>query len=189
MIFEVNSLSIYIADKIKVINENLGKGLQNKDVETLEMIKTPIDQLHNHVRESIQASLREPITELIRKLKRDEPLSGEDIRVIEKWIIGDAQHYTEIENNFQDWLKECERLGNLLAGYSNPDLNQDETQLFKLNAFLTDLEFTVNDVMRYIESVNRIKRFRESLGTGSIGKEEKKWLVDLIEKQLVSPDF
>ena len=187
--FEVNSLSIYVADKIKIINENLRKGLQSKDVETLETIKNPIEKLHDHIRESIQASLREPVTELIRKLKRDEPLSGEDIRVIEKWIVGDAQHYTEIENNFQDWVKECERLGNLLAEYANPDLNQDETQLFKLNAFLTDLEYTVKDVIRYIDSVNRIKRFRESLGTGNISTEEKKWLVDLIEKQLVSPDF
>jgi hypothetical protein len=189
VMFEVNSLSIYIADKIKIINENLKKGLQNKDVETLELIKNPIEQLHTHIRDSIQASLREPITNLIRKLKKNEPLSGEDIRAIEKWIIGDAQHYTEIENNFQDWIKECERLGNLLAGYANPDLNQDETQLFKLNAFLTDLEFTIDDVMRYIESVNRINRFRESLGSGNIGEDEKKWLVDLIEKQLVSSDF
>ena len=187
--FEVNSLSIYIADKIKIINQNLEKGLQNKDVESLELVKSPIESLHNHIRESIQASLREPITELVRKLKRDDPLSGEDIRAIEKWVIGDAEHYTEIENNFQDWVKECERLGNLIAEHGNPDINQDETQLFKLNAFLTDLEFTVKDVMRYIESVNRIKRFRESLGTGNIGPEEKKWLVDLIERQMVSSDF
>lgn len=189
MLFEVNSLSIYIADKIKIVNENLAKGLQNKDVELLELIKTPIEQLHNHIRESIQASLRGPITELIRKLKRDEPLSAEDIRAIEKWVIGDAEHYTEIENNFQDWVKECERLGNLLAVYANPDINQDETDLFKLNAFLTDLEFTIKDVMRYIESINRIKRFKESLGTGNIGTEEKKWLVELIERQLVASDF
>ena len=187
--FEVNSLSIYIADKIKIINGNLEKGLQNKDVESLELIKTPIEELHDHIRESIQASLRGPITELIRKLKRDEPLSGEDIRAIEKWVIGDAEHYTEIENNFQDWIKECERLSNLLAGYDNPDLNQDESQLFKLNAFLTDLEFTIDDVIRYIDSVDRIKRFRESIGTGNISPEEKKWLVELIEQQLVSTDF
>lgn len=185
----MNSLSIYVADKIKIINENLQKGLQRKDVETLELIKTPIEQLHHHIRESIQASLRIPITELIRKLKKNEPLSGEDIRAVEKWLIGDAQHYVEIENNFQDWVKECERLGNLLAGYANPDLNQDETQLFKLNAFLTDLEFTLKNVMRYIESVNRIDRFRESLGSGKIDQKEKKWLIDLIERQLASPEF
>lgn len=183
------SLSIYISDKIKILNDQLEKGLTNIDIDALEAAKLPLEQLHSHIRESIQASLREPASNLVRKLKRDEELSYDDIKTIERWLVGDAEYYTEIENNFQDWVNECKRLNNLLAGYTSPGFQEDEIKLFKLNAFLTDLEFTLRDVIRYAESLNRVKRFQSSIGSGRIEKDEKKWLADLIERQLAFEDF
>ena len=182
-------MSLYISDKIKIIKDNLEKGLESKDVDSLEAIRNPVEDLHNHIRESVQGSLRVPINELLRKLKKGEDLSGEDIRTIEKWMVGDAEHYVEIENNFNDWLKECKRIGNILTQYENPKINLDETQMFKLNTFLTDLEYTVVDVMRYIESMNRKKRFMDSIGTGKISEKDRKWLIEIIKRQLASPDI
>ena len=112
-------MSMYVADKIKMINEKLTRGLEGSDVETLEAVKDPLTALRNHVRETLQANLRESITDIIRKLKRDEPISVGDLKIIEKWLVGDAQYYTEIENNFQDWKGECKRLANILDSYSS----------------------------------------------------------------------
>lgn len=182
-------MSVYIADKVKMLNENLEKGLRNKDSDALEEAKVPLRQLQDHIRESIQASMRESATELIKKLKRGKDLTGEDLRILEKWVVGDAEYYTEIENNFKEWVNECERLNNLLASYNSPDFKENESELFKLNAFLTDLEFTLSDVIRYIESSNRVKRFRDQATSGRIDDEDKKWLADLIGRQLYSEEF
>jgi len=61
--------------------------------------------------------------------------------------------------------------------------------MFKLNALLTDLEFTLHDVIRYVYSLNRVKSFRESTSSGDISKEDKKALAELIERQLHSEEF
>jgi len=185
----VNSLSLYISDKIKMINDNLGKGIDNLDLESLEAVKVPLKQLRSHLRESLQGNLREPVQELVKKLKRNETLTGEDLQTIEKWLVGDAEYYTEIENNFQDWISECKRLITVLSGYSSEGYAEDEISIFKLNAFLTDLEFTLSDVIRYVYSSNRIKRFKDSVSQGNINSEDKKALADLIKRQLDSPEF
>jgi len=115
-----------------MINDKLERGLSGLDLEALEATKDPLTDLRNHIRESLQANLREPISDIIRKLKRDEPISVEDLKTIEKWLVGDAQYYTEIENNFQDWKNECKRLITILNNYSSPDYVED-TRLQCLN--------------------------------------------------------
>jgi len=182
-------MSVYIADKIKILNENLERGLKNKDIEALEEAEIPLRQLQDHVRESIQAGLRESAEHLYKKLKRGEDLTPDDMNTLEKWVVGEAEYYVEIENNYNDWINECERLRNILTAYTSPGMNEDEIQLFKLNAFLTDLQFTLRDVKRYSESANRVKRFRENAMSGNIDNNDKKRLADLIGKQLVSEEF
>ena len=73
-----------------MINDNLIKGLDSKDIESLESVKIPLDQLSNHVRESIQGNLRESVEILIKKLKKNDEITGTDLQIIEKWIVGDA---------------------------------------------------------------------------------------------------
>jgi hypothetical protein len=185
----VTYLSLYIADKIKMINNDLLKGLDNKDLESLEAVKVPMNQLFDHIRESIQGHMRENIKELIKKLRKDKQITGEDLRTIQKWMVGDAEYYTKIETNFQDWVKECKRLSNILAGYTSEKSVEDESSLFTLNALLVDLRFTLEDVIRYVDFSNRVKQFMDSINSGKISKEDKKILADLIEQQLYSEEF
>ena len=182
-------MNMYVADKIKIINDNLVKGLDGSDLEALEAVRDPLTALRNHVRESLQANLREPITDIIKKLEKDEPILVEDLRIIEKWLVGDAQYYTEIENNFQDWKNECHRISKILNNYASSEQVEDETTMFRLNALLTDLEFTLNDVIRYVYSLDRVKSFGQSSSSGEISREEKKALAKLMERQLYSSDF
>lgn len=182
-------MSLYIADKIRMINDNLIKGLESKDLEVLEGVKNPLEQLSNHIRESLQGNMREPIKILIKKLKKNDEITGDDLKIIEKWMIGDAKYYTQIENNFQDWINECKRLNVLLKNYGSETFVEDEISLFTLNALLIDLRFTLADVIRYVNFSDRIKRFMDSASRGNMNKDDKKILADLIERQLYSEDF
>jgi len=182
-------MSVYIADKINMLNEKLLTGLKNKDIDSLTEAEVPLRQLQDHIRESIQASLRQSAEELYKKLKRGQDLTAEELRTMEKWVVGDAEYYVEIENNYNDWINECERLRNIIKVYSSPDYKEDETQLFKLNALLTDLKHTLTDVKRYTEYANRVKRFKQNASLGTVDKDDKKFLADLIGRQLVSEEF
>ena len=182
-------MSLYIADKIKIINNDLLKGLDNNNLESLESAKVPLNQLSDHIREAIQGHLRENIKEIIKKLRKDKDISGEDLKTIEKWMIGDAEYYTKIENNFKEWVNECKRLCNTLAGYTSEKSSEDVTSLFTLNALLIDLRFTLEDVIRYLDFSNRVNQFMDSINSGTINKEDKKILADLIEQQLYSEEF
>ena len=185
----MGTLSLYITDKIRMINDNLIKGLDSKNIESLESVKVPLDQLSNHVRESIQGNLRESVEILIKKLKKNDEITGTDLQIIEKWIVGDAKYYIEIENNFQDWVNECKRLNDLLKKYGSESFVEDETSLFRLNALLVDLRYTLADVIRYLNFSNRVKNFMDSASKGMADKEDKKILADLIERQLYSEEF
>ena len=118
-------MSVYIADKINMLNEKLLIGLKNKDIDALEEAEIPLRQLQDHIRESIQASLRQSAEELYKKLKKGQDLTAEELRALEKWLVGDAEYYVEIENNYKDWINECERLRNILKVYSSPDYKED----------------------------------------------------------------
>ena len=115
-----------IHDKVRMLTDELSKSLISLDADELETASIPIVELREDVREAIQENLRGTAEQIITKLKKDENLSYEDISYIEKWIVGDAEYYTEIENNFNDWVQECKRLQSLLNGYTNPGIEKEE---------------------------------------------------------------
>jgi hypothetical protein len=122
-------------------------------------------------------------------LNRDEDLTPDDIRVIEKWVIGDADYYSKIENNLIDWIGECKRLCAILSSYTYNESEQNTIKLFELGAILTDLKYTLSDIIRYADAINRVDRFRSSIGAGTLNQETKKWLAELMGQQLVSDEF
>lgn len=178
-----------ISSGIKRLIDELGVGLRSLDGDALQTASLPLTDLRNELREVIQEKLREPTKDIMKKLKRDKDLSPGDLHLIEKWIVGDAEYYTEMENNFNEWVEECKRLRTSLEYYTSSSLEKDEVNLFKLNALITDLKFTLDDVIRYVEAKERIRRFRESIGTGTLDRETKKWLADMIKRQLASGEF
>lgn len=178
-----------ISDNVELLKSQLETSLRSLNTDQLESASLPIGDLRNVLRETIQEKLRDPIEDIVRKLKRDENLLPDDIQKIEKWLIGDAEYYTEIENNFNDWVGECKRLQNLLGLYTHSDIENDEIKLFKLNALITDLKYTLDNVIRYVGAKDRVKRFRGSIAAGTLDKDSKKWLADMITRQLAFAEF
>ena len=178
-----------ISDKIKNLRNELEKGLRSLDADLLETASLPLTGLQNELRETIQENMREKAKDVISKLKWNKTLDIDDMKIIERWIVGDAEFYTEIENNFNDWVEECKRLHHMLSIYENASIENDEIKMFKLNALLTDLKYTLEDVKRYVNSKNRIKNFKQSMNTGQIDKETKKWLAGMIKEQLDSQEY
>ena len=96
---------------------------------------------------------------------------------------------TKIENNLIDWVEECKRLCNVLNNFTSEETEKDENKLLALGGLLTDLKFTLSDIIRYSNAMNRVDRFKSSIATGTPDTETKKWLADMIERQLASDEF
>lgn len=174
-----------ISESLRLLTTELGRSLNSLNAEDLEKASLPLNQLIEDVRETIQDTLSEPAKQIINKLRKDQQLTYEETKMIEKWIIGDADYYSRIENNFDDWVQECRRLHSLLSTHTLSSVEK----LLNLNALLVDLKNTLNDVVRYVEARDRVKMFQSSIGTGSLSREVKNSLAEMIEQQLYSYDF
>jgi hypothetical protein len=179
-----------ISERVKTLVTQIDDSLKSYNKETIETAGAPLTDLRDDLREAIQDHLREPVQLLIKKLQKNEHLSPDDINLIEKWVVGDAEYYTKIENNLLDWIAECKRLCNIIgSSYTTKEIEENDTKLFELGAYLTDLKSTLDDVIRFDDALNRVDRFNDTIGRGIIDTATRKWLAEVMERQLASEEF
>ena len=137
------------------------KSRENLSLEDFENLKVVLRKKRTETRERIQEANADPIAEIIYRLKSNEPLREDDIRILRLWIVGDADSYLREENNFQDWLTELERLEGILKGYEDRDLSPDE--LFRLQGILEDTMRVSDDIENFVRKKQRIEQFEASM--------------------------
>lgn len=137
------------------------------------------------VREEAQSKTSSEIVAIIRKLQAHEHIEGDEVALIRAWFVGKAAAYTEMENNFEDWVAEFERLSDVLAGYEGHESSPQE--LLELHGILEDAMRVSYDIANYLEKRDRIARF-ESAIAGGLGKDEREFLARVLREKLESPD-
>ncbi len=177
------------SNRVKGMVDELDKVLVSYNAELVEEATAPLSDVLDDIRELIQQNLAGAAQRVIRKLRSNQDLSYDDLRTIQKWIVGDAEYYAKMENNMMDWVGECRRLCHVLSDFSYENIEQDDARLFTLAALLTDLKHTLYDVARYSEAMNRADRFKETIGRGQIDQQTRRWLADLMERQLYSSEY
>jgi len=137
------------------------------------------------VREKLQEATFKEIKAVITKLEDNKPLISQDLDSIKLWIVGDAESYTKMENNYQDWLNEFDRLGSVLKDFENRQLSPGD--LFKLQGILEDAVRVSADIGNYLEKKERIQRFQEA--TRDPASLDKELLVKMLRSKLISKDM
>ena len=140
----------------------------------------------NLVREEAQEKTKEEIKKIIAKLRSGTDIAKEERALIKAWIVGDAIGYTKMENNFQDWIDEYERLENAVADYENKECSPEE--LFKLHGILEDANRVTYDIAHFLENQDRIKKF-ETAVAGGLEDREREFLARTLLSKLGSPDY
>lgn len=138
----------------------------------------------NTVREEMQKETAPKIKEIINKLKSDEPISTEEINLIKIWIVGDAEGYTKMENNLQDWITEYERLEKSLANYEKKDCSSED--LLKLLGILEDAIRVGYDIANFLEKKDRINKFESAVADG-LERNGRDFLAKILFGKLQSP--
>lgn len=147
---------------------------------------TLINDTKNMVREDAQSKTAKEIRNIIDKLKSSKPIADYEVSLIKAWIIGDAIAYTKMENNFQDWVDEYERLEHSLIEYENKDCSPEE--LFKLHGILEDASRVSYDIAYFLENQDRIKKFEKAV-TGNLNEKGKEFLARTLLRKLESPEY
>jgi hypothetical protein len=141
---------------------------------------------NNTVREEIQKRTSSEIKKIINNLQSGSPLTTEEIALIKAWVVGDATAYTRMENDFQDWLSEYERLEKSLAAYEDKDCSPEE--LLMLHGILEDAIRVSYDILNFLEKKERIKKFESAVADG-LNEDERDILVKILINKLESPEY
>lgn len=147
---------------------------------------TALSDAKNIVREEAQKRTSDDIRKIIKKLRSDERLSSEEITLIKAWITGDATGYTKMENNFQDWLSEYERLRRSLSDYEKKACSPED--LLMLHGILEDAIRITYDIAIFLEKKDRIKKF-ESVVADGLDQDERQMLVKVLTRKLDSTNY
>ncbi len=170
---------------LKEVLVKLEKALSGMTYEDFFRLSWSLGDLKDSIRETLQKETKSKIESIISKLKNNQNLTSEELKFVEMWVVGDASYYVDAENNFSDWLKEFERLKQLIAGFDRENLTKEET--LKLYGIIQDMTMLVPLISNFIEKKERVKMFKTT--TEVLDPLERKTLLGILETKLKSPDF
>jgi hypothetical protein len=153
-----------IEGTIDELCSNLVKMIKDMDSGSYVARPLPLERLKNWSRESYQEIFREPALLIIRKLKMDEPLTEDEAKLIEEWMVGDIELYKVMEVHYDEWRNEVTELSERLRQCDHPGVGGDPKSLLNIMAVLIDLEHVLRDIDHYRYALDRIGRFRSFVG-------------------------
>ncbi|MBW1992485.1 MAG: hypothetical protein JRI59_10330 [Deltaproteobacteria bacterium] len=101
---------------------------------------------------------------------------------VRAWMVGDAESYARVENNFQDWLNEFDRLTGVLKSYEKQ--RETLTSLLQVHALLTDALRVAADISNYLEQKEQGNKFEEAIK--HLSPEDAQLIARLLQAKLDS---
>ena len=153
--------------------------------EAYSRLSTIFEELGGYFREYVQGLTEEDVKGVLRKLRNGDTLNVNDIDLIRLWIVDDAQRYMEMENNFEDWKKEMERLMAEIVKYKDRDAGI--LMASELRALFRDGSRVLADIFYYLQQKDRVARFDQA--SQSLGPQERSLLIGLLEQKIKSSEL
>ena len=148
----VEKLNEIISQK-QTVDENTEEGYFNK-------VTAPLVSLGDYLREQMQAETSEKISMIINKLKSDGEVKESDLMFIRLWIVGDAASYVQMENDYQKWLEELNRLFSVIEELKGQDLSLEN--IYKLQGTARDAIRVIGDIVFFKQQEERINKFENA---------------------------
>jgi len=152
--------------------------------ESYSYVATQLVQSKNAIRQAIEQATAEAIAAIIGKLEKNQPLDEAEKQTVKLWVVGDAEGYVKMENNFQDWLEEYRRLLDIIAAWEGKTGSVQE--LVEVHGVLEDAIKVADAVAHYLEDRERVARFESAMST--LNAEDNKFIAGMLKSMLASPD-
>jgi len=141
-------------------------------------------QLSNDLREGIQEKTEGEMMQVIKQLENNEDILSQEIDLIRLWIVGDAKSYLKMENNYEEWIQEAQRLVEAVKSISTKELTP--RLMGDLQGIARDATRTLSDITFYKENTERTQKFEDSIKT--LTPENKLFLAEMLKAKLHSTD-
>jgi len=148
-------------------------------------VSSQLVQLKNKVREELQAATAENITKILKKLEKQELLTPEERNLVELWIVGDAEGYTKMENDFGKWQEEFRRLGDVLESYTGQ--TSSPQTLVEAHGVLEDAIRLTADISYFLEKKDRVERFNSAIN--NLTPDDAKFLAGMLRSMMSSKEM
>jgi len=170
-------LSEIISNK-KTVDENTEEGYFNK-------VTAPLVSLGDYLREQMQAETSEKISMIINNLKSDGEITESDLMLIRLWIVGDAASYVQMENDYQKWLEELNRLFGVIEEIKGQELSLEN--MYKLQGTARDAIRVIGDIVFFKQQQERINKFENA--SKNLNPANKLALAKILKQKLESEEM
>jgi len=157
-----------------------GKIDKDTNLEAIQELNRIFMNLSQDLREGMQEATQYQISELIKKLEKDQPIDEDEKTLIRLWIVGDAHSCAKMENNYDDWLLEVQRIidqvKELSAQGMTPGIMAD------LKGVSGDAIRTLSDIQFFKENLDRIQKFDQA--SEKMSTSDKKFLAGILKNEL-----
>ncbi len=154
------------------------------DLSSFQRLNDPISKLTEALHQGYQTSIQDQVRVLIDKMSTDARLTEADLATMESFIVGEAEAYTRLENNVQDWVAELTRVVGVLGGMSDGGL-RGSGWLDALGE-VEDAHRVLNDICNYLQQKERVARFRKTIADG-LTPDGTQMLIEIL-KELRTPN-
>ena len=151
--------------------------------ESYGYVAAQLVQSKNGIRQAMEQATADAVAAIIGKLENHQPLTEAEKQTVKLWVVGDAEGYLKMENNFQDWLKEYRRLLEVIADWEGKTGSVQE--LVEVHGVLEDAIKVAEAVSHYLEDRERVARCETALN--NLNSEDNKFIAGMLKSMLESP--
>jgi hypothetical protein len=167
------------------VKQDFADANQRDTTGTYAKLAAVLTEAEAELREHAQRTTASEVQSIIRKLEDNDAIDPEELRLIKLWIVGDAESYVAVENNFQDWKNDIEHIVGELGSVSTASLDWSEAS--RVRALVRDAIRSAWDIHYYLEHKERVESFDDS--TRELDASARKILARSLERKLKSPAY
>ncbi len=157
----------------------------NSTLDDLTRVSSELVQLKDKVREELQASTAEDITRILKKLAKQELLTPDERALVGFWIVGDAEGFTKMEEDFNEWQEEFRRLSGAIESYMGQ--SPSPQVLMEAHGLLEDAIRVAADISFFLEKKDRLERFHSAIN--NLTPEDAKFLASMLQSMMSRADM
>ncbi len=170
---------------VKGMSQMMDKVADSSSTEDFSQVGRNLVSARDRAREDLQAATAQEIRPIIKKLEKNEPLTDAEKNLVRLWMVGDAEAYTRLEDDYREWVDEFKRLSRALKEAEGQSGSVPEL----LNAYglLEDAVRVAADLQFYLEEKERIGKFEQAIK--ALDRSDSKLLADILKEKLSSPEM
>jgi hypothetical protein len=157
----------------------------SSSLDDLTRVSSELVQIRDKVREELQTSTNEDITRILNKLEKQELLTPEERNLVGFWLVGDAQGYIKMEDDFNEWQEEFRRLSGVLESYMGQ--SPSPQTLVEAHGVLEDAIRVAADISFFLEKKERVERFNAAIN--NLTPDDAKFIASMIQAMLSREDL